>query len=163
MGYFLQGKYPPEFCTFPIYVRWCVVKKHQKWESAKWESTHGNTESWWWEVTANSPCILNVCSGNLWFFDWVFAGMILSFLKLRQKTFQCIVLIWRIWIGLCAQRILELYSYALHKSTVTIETFVLRWAFCAVFSETVGDACALSCVFRSTWDWMCCESLQQHS
>jgi hypothetical protein len=37
---------------------------------------------------------------------------------------------------------LELYSYALHKSTVTIETLVLRWAFCAGFSETVGDSCA---------------------
>ena len=29
---------------------------------------------------------MNVCSGNMWFFDWVFAGMILSFLKLRQGT-----------------------------------------------------------------------------
>jgi hypothetical protein len=29
---------------------------------------------------------LNVCSGNLWFFDWAFAGVITSSLKLRQKT-----------------------------------------------------------------------------
>ena len=58
---------------------------------------------------------------------------------------------------------LELYSYALHNCTVTIETLVLRWAFCAGFSETVGDACALSCVFRSTRFGMCCELLQQHS
>lgn len=28
-----------------------------------------------------------ICSGNLWFFDWVFAGVIMSSLKLRQKTF----------------------------------------------------------------------------
>ena len=30
---------------------------------------------------------------------------------------------------------------------------MLRWAFCAVFSGTVGDACDLSCVIRSTWDF----------
>jgi hypothetical protein len=86
---------------------------------------------------------LNVCSGNLWLLDWVFAGMILSFLKLRHGAFLVhSVDLERIWIGLCAQRILRLYSYAMHKSTDQLIHFVLRWAFCACFVETVGDAYA---------------------
>lgn len=36
---------------------------------------------------ATTPFDANVISGNLWLFDWAFAGMITSSLKLRQKVF----------------------------------------------------------------------------
>ena len=45
--------------------------------------------------------------------------------------------------------------YALHKDTVTIDAFVLRWVRCAVLSETVGCVRVsihnlFRCVMRST-------------
>lgn len=49
---------------------------------------------------------------------------------------------------------LELYSYALHNSTVTIDTLVLRWAFCADFFETVGGACACHALSEAL-EWVC--------
>jgi len=103
------------------------------------------------------------CSGNVWFFDWVFVGVILSFLKLGKGQMQCAVVLWRIRSCLCATSLLGLCCYALHKDTVTIDTLVLRWVCCAVLSETVGCACDLSCVMRSTWVCLCCDLLQQHS
>ena len=44
-------------------------------------------EHWWCKVTCATSVFLqlNVFWGNMWFSDWVFAGMILSFLKLGRE------------------------------------------------------------------------------
>ena len=71
---------------------------------------------------------LNVCSGNLWFLDWVFAGKILSSLKLRQEAYLVRSADLENPKRPACEKKLRLYSYAMHKSIVTIETLVLRWA-----------------------------------
>ena len=61
-------------------------------------------------------------SGNQWLIDWVFAGLILSALKLDQLTFftcsdYAFLEILRKYV--VRKGILGLYSYAMHKDTVT--------------------------------------------
>lgn len=68
-----------------------------------------------------------ICSGNLWFVDCVFAGVILSFLKLgnRQnfKSKRAVMPLGSPGVVLCAYSLLGLCLYALHKNAVTIDAF----------------------------------------
>jgi hypothetical protein len=116
-----------------------------------------------------------ICSGNLWFVDCVFAGVILSFLKLgKRQNFEskrAVMPLGSPGVVLCAYSLLGLCLYALHKNAVTIDAFcvalfalrLLRGDRGLPVRVSIHEFVYLLRGVRSTLLCVCCDAEYQHS